>query len=98
LFTTLNSDDYTGLPGVASILTYKTIKELARHFPTFEKELLSEVLEAAEIKTIRKDILLRFIALPIATSLSRLFLAEARRRPVHVLQNVSDKPLIRKSL
>lgn len=29
-----------------------TEKDLAKHFPTFEKELLSEILEAAEIKTV----------------------------------------------
>jgi CRP/FNR family transcriptional regulator, anaerobic regulatory protein len=38
-----------------SIFTSMTVKELARHFPTFEKKLLSEVLEAAEIKTISED-------------------------------------------
>lgn len=32
-----------------------TENDLSKHFPTFEKELLSEILEAAEIKTIRED-------------------------------------------
>jgi CRP/FNR family transcriptional regulator, anaerobic regulatory protein len=32
-----------------------TEKDLAKHFPTFEKELLSEILEAAEIKTVNAD-------------------------------------------
>jgi CRP/FNR family transcriptional regulator, anaerobic regulatory protein len=32
-----------------------TENELARRFPTFEKELLSEILNAAEIKTVHAD-------------------------------------------
>jgi len=32
-----------------------TEKELAKYFPSLEKELLSEILKAAEIKTIRED-------------------------------------------
>lgn len=32
-----------------------TEKDLAKYFPTFEKELLSEILEAAEIKAVHPD-------------------------------------------
>jgi CRP/FNR family transcriptional regulator, anaerobic regulatory protein len=32
-----------------------TERDLARHFPTFEKDLLSEILEAAEIRTVNQD-------------------------------------------
>jgi CRP/FNR family transcriptional regulator, anaerobic regulatory protein len=32
-----------------------TEKDLAKHFPTFEKELLSEIIDAAEIKTVNAD-------------------------------------------
>jgi len=32
-----------------------TEKELAKHFPTLEKELLSEIIKVADIKTIPKD-------------------------------------------
>jgi CRP/FNR family transcriptional regulator len=32
-----------------------TEKDLAKHFPTFEKDLLSEILESAEIKTVNAD-------------------------------------------
>ena len=32
-----------------------TEKDLAKHFPAFEKELLSEILDAAEIKTVHED-------------------------------------------
>ena len=32
-----------------------TERDLAKHFPTFEKELLSEILEAAEIKMVHED-------------------------------------------
>ena len=30
-----------------------TEKELAKHFPTFERELLSEIIKVGEIKTVR---------------------------------------------
>ena len=32
-----------------------TEKDLAKHFPTFEESLLSEILEKAEIRTVNKD-------------------------------------------
>ena len=30
-------------------------QDLAKHFPTFEKELLSELIERAEIRTVKED-------------------------------------------